>query len=127
MKTIKVVAAVIQDKSKYFSTQRGYGEYKGGWEFPGGKIETGETDEAALIREIKEELKVDISTEKYLGTIEYDYPSFHLSMACYVCRIISGQITLVEHSAAEWLTVDELDTVSWLPADVEVVRMLKNI
>lgn len=127
MKTIKVVAAVIQDKSKYFSTQRGYGEYKGGWEFPGGKVESGESDEAALIREIREELKIDISIENYLGTVEYDYPSFHLSMACYVCKIIAGQLTLVEHLAAKWLTVGELDTITWLPADVEVVRLLKNI
>lgn len=127
MKIIKVVAAVIQDQDKYFSTQRGHGEYKGGWEFPGGKVEPGESDEDALIREIREELKIDISIENYLGTVEYDYPSFHLSMACYVCKIITGQITLLEHSAAEWLTVDELDSISWLPADVEVVRMLKNI
>ncbi|MBP2659694.1 MAG: hydrolase [Firmicutes bacterium] len=127
MKTIKVVAAVIQDQNEFFATQRGHGEYKGGWEFPGGKVEPGESNEAALIREIREELKIDISIESYLGTVEYDYPSFHLSMACYVCEIIAGQLTLVEHLAAKWLTVSELDSVSWLPADVEVVKMLKNI
>lgn len=127
MKIIKVVAAVIQDRGKYFSTQRGHGDYKGGWEFPGGKVELGESNEAALIREIREELKVDISIENYLGTIEYDYPSFHLSMACYECKIIMGEPVLMEHSAAKWLTVDELDSVSWLPADVEVVKLLKNI
>lgn len=117
MKTIKVVAAIMIDNGKVFATQRGYGEFKGGWEFPGGKIEEGETSEAALIREIKEELDTEIEVEKLLDTVEYDYPNFHLSMACFISRIKSGHLVLKEHEAARWLTKENLESVDWLPAD----------
>lgn len=117
MKTVKVVAAIILHDGKVFATQRGYGEFKDGWEFPGGKIEAGETAEEALIREIKEELDTEIEVGKYLDTVEYDYPNFHLSMACFFCTIKFGQLILKEHEAAKWLTKDNLDSVDWLPAD----------
>ncbi len=127
MKTIKVVAAIIKNEDKVFATQRGYGDFQGGWEFPGGKIEDGESKEAALIREIKEELAVEISVNKYLITVEYDYPTFHLSMDCFLCSLKKGDIKLLEHSAAKWLDKESLDTVSWLPADIEVVNELKKL
>ena len=111
-KTIKVVAAIILKENSVFATQRGYGEYKDWWEFPGGKIESGETPEAALIREIKEELDSDIVVEQYLTTVEHDYPEFHLSMDCYWCRLESGKPTLLEHEAAIWLPVDDLRQVN---------------
>lgn len=122
MKTINVVAAIIKQDDKIFATQRGYGEFKGGWEFPGGKIEAGETPEEALIREIKEELNVEIAVGEHIGTVEYDYPTFHLSMQCFMAEIKAGELVLNEHESAKWLTKDTLDSVGWLPADVEVVE-----
>ncbi|MBO4515118.1 MAG: (deoxy)nucleoside triphosphate pyrophosphohydrolase [Lachnospiraceae bacterium] len=131
MKTIRVVAAVIKSISPagqpvIFATQRGYGEYKDGWEFPGGKIEQNETPEEALRREIQEELNMDISVGEKLMTVEYDYPAFHLSMDCFLCTIASGTPQLLEHEAARWLTMEELDTVDWLPADQMIVQKLKK-
>lgn len=126
MKTIKVVAAVIRNENKIFATKRGYGEYKGWWEFPGGKIEPGETPQAALRREIKEELDTEISVGELLDTIEYDYPSFHLSMDCFRCEIISGDLILKEHEAARWLTSESLYDVNWLPADKSLILKIKK-
>lgn len=125
-KTVNVVAAVIKRGDMIFATQRGYGDLKGGWEFPGGKIEKGESPEAALVREIKEELDTEISVEKFLHTIEYDYPSFHLSMRCYLCSVVSGDLNLKEHEAARWLTKETLNSVEWLPADVELIPMINE-
>ena len=125
MKTINVVAAIIRDDNKVFATQRGYGKYKDGWEFPGGKIEPGETPQQALVREIKEELDSEIAVGDYLTTIEYDYPDFHLSMQCFWCTIVEGTPVLKEHEAARWLKRDELDNVQWLPADKEVLELIK--
>ncbi len=125
-KTIKVVAAVIRDGDRIFATQRGYGDYKDWWEFPGGKIEPGETPEAALAREIREELAVEIEVGEYLTSVEYDYPEFHLSMACYWCRIREGEPKLLEHEAARWLEIKQLGEVQWLPADVLVVGEIEN-
>lgn len=127
MKTIEVVAAIIYKDGAYFATQRGYGEFEGMWEFPGGKIEPGESRESALKREIQEELCVNISVEDFICTTDYDYPSFHLTMHCYLCSIESGEIELREHKSARWLIVDMLDSEEWLPADLEVVEMLKNV
>ena len=126
MKTINVVAAIIRDGNRVFATQRGYGEYKDGWEFPGGKIEPGETPQQALIREIKEELDTDIAVGDYLTTIEYDYPAFHLSMQCFWCRIVDGTPVLKEHEAARWLGVDHIDSVDWLPADLTIIELIKD-
>ena len=125
-KHIKVVAAVICYGNRIFATQRGYGEWKDWWEFPGGKMEPGETPEAALQREIHEELATDISVESLLTTVSYDYPNFHLTMLCYLCKVKSGKLTLLEHEAAKWLTRDELNSVKWLPADEEVVEKIKG-
>lgn len=125
MKTIEVVAAVIHKDAAYFATQRGYGEFEWMWEFPGGKIEPCESREVALKREIQEELGVRISVEDFICTTEYDYPTFHLTMHCYICSIVSGEIELREHKSARWLTVDMLDSVEWLPADKEVVDKLR--
>ena len=125
MKTVDVVAAVIKREDAILATQRGYGDFKGGWEFPGGKVEAGETPEQAIIREIHEELEAIIEVDSYLKTVEYDYPSFHLSMRCYVCHVVQGHLELLEHSAAKWLTASELDSVDWLPADVAVVDAIK--
>lgn len=127
MKTIKVVAAIIIDNGKIFATQRGYGEFKDGWEFPGGKIEEGETPQEALIREIKEELDIEIEVGELLDTVEYDYPKFHLSMDCFICKIKSGKLVLKEHEAAKWLTEEALDSVEWLPADLRLVEKLKEL
>lgn len=128
MKTIEVVAAIIRRKDeRILVTQRGYGEHKDGWEFPGGKMEKGESPEAAIVREIREELEVEIEPEKLITTVEYDYPNFHLTMHCFLSRIVSGEIVLTEHEAAKWLDKRELDTVDWLPADVEVVTELKKV
>lgn len=126
MKTIQVVAAIIIKDSKVFATQRGYGDFKDGWEFPGGKIEPKETNQEALMREIKEELKADIKVGELLHTVDYDYPKFHLTMHCYLCTLESENITLTEHEAARWLDYDELDSLEWLPADIEVVTALKE-
>ena len=125
MKTIRVVAAIIRDKGRIFATQRGYGPYKDGWEFPGGKIEPGETPEEALKREIREELDTEIEVGEPAGHIEYDYPEFHLSMDCFFCTLLSGNLTLKEHEAARWLSPAELDSVSWLPADRSLIDGLK--
>ena len=127
MKTIKVVAAIIIDNGKVFATQRGYGDFKDGWEFPGGKIEPGETPEEALAREIKEELDTEIAIGKLVYVVEYDYPQFHLTMYCYFCRVISGDLVLKEHEAARWLTKDTLDSVEWLPADVDLIERLREL
>lgn len=125
MKTIRVVAAIIRDKGRIFATQRGYGPYKEGWEFPGGKVEPGETPEEALKREIREELDTEIEVGEPAGHIEYDYPEFHLSMDCFFCTLLSGSLTLKEHEAARWLSPAELDSVSWLPADRSLIDGLK--
>ena len=127
MKTINVVAAITIKDHKIFATQRGYGEFKNGWEFPGGKIETGETPQQALKREIREELDADINVGELFETIEYDYPNFHLSMKCFLCTLTSDQLVLKEHEAAKWLTRDNLDSVAWLPADVTIIEKLKNL
>lgn len=126
MKTVNVVAAIIQDGDRIFATQRGYGEFKDGWEFPGGKIELGETPQQALKREIEEELDTEITVGDLLTVVEYDYPTFHLSMQCFLCTVESGNLTLKEHEAARWLTREQLDSVAWLPADVEVVEAYKR-
>lgn len=126
MKIVRVVAAVIVSEDKVFATQRGYGEFKDGWEFPGGKIETGETPEAALAREIKEELDTEINVEDFIETIEYDYPTFHLSMDCFLCSIKKGKLTLKEHEAAKWLDLQTIDSVEWLPADVTLIDKIKS-
>lgn len=125
MKTVRVVAAVIKNKNKILATQRGYGEFKGGWEFPGGKIEEGETPQEALVREIKEELDTEIAVGNLIDTIEYEYPTFHLSMDCFWCEIITGNLELKEHEAAKWLTKDNLDSVEWLPADITLIESVK--
>ncbi|XCP85058.1 8-oxo-dGTP diphosphatase MutT [Roseburia hominis] len=127
MKTIEVVAAIIVSEDKIFATQRGYGEFKDGWEFPGGKIETGERPEEALRREIKEELDTEIEVGKLFDTVEYDYPNFHLTMYCYLCKVKSGNLILKEHEAAKWLTADMLDSVEWLPADFGLIKKLKSV
>lgn len=127
MKEVKVVAAVIFQDGKVFATQRGYGPYKDGWEFPGGKVEAGERPEDALRREIHEELETDIQVGELIDTIEYDYPDFHLSMKCYVCEILSGNPHLVEHEAARWLTTDQLDSVEWLPADITLIPKIARM
>lgn len=126
MKTIEVVAAIIKDEDKIFATQRGYGEFKGFWEFPGGKIEEGETPESALKREILEELDTEISVDKYIYTIEYDYPEFHLTMHCYVCSVILGDLVLKEHESAKWVDKQTIDSVEWLPADLSIIDLVKN-
>ena len=127
MKTIQVVAAIIVHDGKVFATQRGYGEWEGWWEFPGGKLEQGETPEEALVREIREELATEISVDRYVTTVEWDYPSFHLSMRCYLCSVLSGSLTLLEHEAAAWLDVDHLRSVKWLPADEEIIAQVKKL
>ena len=124
MKHIKVVAAIIRQGNKIFATQRGYGDFKDWWEFPGGKMEAGETPEEALKREIREELSTEISVDEFLCTVEYDYPAFHLTMHCYLCSLLTEALHLNEHEAAKWLSKDELESVKWLPADLEVIKVL---
>lgn len=126
-KRVEVVAAIIKKDGKIFATQRGYGEFKDGWEFPGGKVEPGETLETALIREIKEELDIAIEIGGLLDTIEYDYPTFHLIMHCFLCTIVSGSLILKEHEAARWLSKEQLQTVDWLPADLGLIKKLEEI
>ena len=120
-KNIRVVAAVIREDGRVFATQRGYGNYKDWWEFPGGKIEPGETPEAAVVREIQEELGTKVAVDRFLTTVEYDYPEFHLSMDCFFCHIEEGELTLLEHEAAKWLPLGNLQQVNWLPADILVI------
>ena len=127
MKTINVVAAVIMKEGKVFATQRGYGEFKDGWEFPGGKVEAGESPEEALCREIREELEVEVNVGDLIDTIEYDYPAFHLSMKCYACTIDGGSPHLLEHAAARWLSADQLDSVAWLPADITLIPKIAGL
>ena len=126
MKTIDVVAAIIRDGNRVFATQREYGDWKDYWEFPGGKIEPGETPEAALVREIREELGAEIAVDSYLTTIEYDYPAFHLHMDCYLAHVADGELVLKEHEAACWLSKDELNAVAWLPADLMIIDMIRG-
>ncbi|OOM14438.1 (deoxy)nucleoside triphosphate pyrophosphohydrolase [Clostridium saccharobutylicum] len=126
MKTIEVVAAVIKHDNKIFTSRRNYGEFENMWEFPGGKIEEGETREEALIREIKEELELNIEVNKYLTTVEYDYPNFHLIMHCFMCTIIGGELRLNVHNDAKWTTLEELDKLNWIAADILVVEKLKE-
>jgi 8-oxo-dGTP diphosphatase len=134
-KTVKVVAAMIfatrekdgKEERIVFATQRGYGEYKDGWEFPGGKVEDGETPQEALTREIKEELDTTINVGQYIGTIEYDYPTFHLSMDCFACVIVEGDLVLKEHEAAKWLSKETLYSVDWLPADVTILEEVEKL
>ena len=124
MKTIEVVAAIIRKEDKIFTTQRGYGDFKDWWEFPGGKMEAGEAPEDALVREIKEELSTDISVDKFLYTVDYDYPKFHLTMHCYMCSLLSDALHLNEHEAAKWLNREDIHSVNWLPADEILLPMI---
>ena len=126
MKRIEVVAAIIEREGRIFATQRGYGEWKDWWEFPGGKINEGESPKEALRREIREELATDIEVGELFTTVEYDYPKFHLTMHCYMCTVVSGKLELLEHKDAKWLNRSELDTVKWLPADLSLIEMLKK-
>ena len=125
MKTVRVVAAVIRDGDRIFATARGYGEYKGWWEFPGGKIEAGETPEEALVREIREELDTEIRVGALIDTIEYDYPTFHLSMDCFWAEVVAGRLVLEEAEDARWLTKETLESVQWLPADASLIEHIK--
>lgn len=126
MKTIEVVAGVIRDGEKIFATQRGYGDCKDGWEFPGGKMEPGETPQQALARELREELAVEVDVDEFICTVDYDYPKFHLTMHCFYCTVISGELKLLEHEAARWLSASQLHDVDWLPADIEVVKAIEK-
>lgn len=125
-KNIRVVAAVIREGGRVFATQRGHGNYKDWWEFPGGKIEPGETPEAAVVREIQEELGTKVAVDRFLTTVEYDYPEFHLSMDCFFCHIEEGELTLLEHEAAKWLPLKNLRQVNWLPADILVIEAIEQ-
>ena len=126
MKTVRVAAAVIRDNNRIFATARGYGAFKGKWEFPGGKIEMGETSQEALKREIMEELATEIKVGELIDTIEYDYPDFHLTMECFWCEVVNGGLELKEHEAARWLMREELYNVEWLPADVRLIEKIKG-
>ena len=125
-KSIEVVAAVIEDGGRIFATQRGYGEFKDMWEFPGGKMEAGESREEALRREIREELDTEIAVGKLLCTVEYDYPAFHLTMHCYLCSVVSGALVLKEHESARWLPAEALESVDWLPADLQILPIIRQ-
>lgn len=127
MKTVHVVAALIVHDGRIFATQRGYGEWKGYWEYPGGKAEPGETPEEALVREIREELATEIEVERHVTTVEWDYPAFHLSMRCYLCSVVSGTLTLLEHEAAAWLDRGHLRSVNWLPADEGILDQIESL
>lgn len=127
MKRVEVVAAILIHNNLVFACQRGYGEFKDGWEFPGGKVEAGESPEEALCREIREELEVEVNVGDLIDTIEYDYPAFHLSMKCYACTIAGGSPHLLEHEAARWLTADQLDSVAWLPADITLIPKIAGL
>ena len=126
MKEIKVVAAIIKNEDKILATKRGYGEFMNMWEFPGGKIESGETKKQALVREIKEELNIEINVDKFALDIEYQYPNFYLFMSCFMCSIKEGSIELLEHNDGKWITKEELNTLNWLPADIDAVNYLKE-
>ena len=126
MKIIHVVAAIIEQDKRVLATQRGYGEFKGGWEFPGGKVESGETEEQALIREIHEELNARIAVNQHLCTVNYDYETFHLHMECYLCTLTENHINLLEHTQARWLDKATIDSVNWLPADITIIEALKK-
>ena len=126
MKTIEVVAAIIKDKDTILATRRGYGEFVNMWEFPGGKVEVGETNEEALIREIREELSITISVDLFVTTVDYDYPNFHLTMHCFLCTQVNGTLTLNEHNDAKWIHSSELVELNWLPADLEILQELKK-
>ena len=127
-KTVKVVAAIIRDGNRILATQRGYGEQKDGWEFPGGKVESNETPEAAIVREIREELNADIEVTGFLTTVEHDYPTFHLSMDCFWARLAEGtEMKLLEHEAAKWLSIEDINSVDWLPADIKVVEAIIRV
>ena len=126
MKQIEVVAAIIRRGNEIFATQRGYGEWKDWWEFPGGKMEAGETPEEALKREIREELSTEISVDEFLCMVEYDYPKFHLKMHCYLCSLLTEALHLNEHEAARWLSASELESVKWLPADWQIIELIKD-
>lgn len=126
MKTIEVVAAIIVEGNKVFCTQRGYGDFKDMWEFPGGKIEPGETPQQALVREIKEELDTEIEVGEFIQTIEWDYPKFHLTMHCFFCKVLKGDLVLLEHEAAKWVEKENLDTIDWLPADRGLIEKIKQ-
>ena len=127
MKTIQVVAALIVHDRRIFATQRGYGDWKGWWEFPGGKVEAGEAPEDALVREIREELAAEIRVERYVTTVEWDYPTFHLSMRCYLCSVVSGSLVLLEHEASTWLDREHLRSVQWLPADETIISKIETL
>ena len=124
MKKLEVVAAIIKENDKYFTTQRGYGEYKGWWEFPGGKIENGESKEEALQREIREELAIEIEIDRFITTVQFDYPEFHLIMHCFICHITAGQPQLLEAKAAKWIDKNDLESVEWLPADRAILHLI---
>ena len=124
MKKLEVVAAIIKENEKYFATQRGYGEYKGWWEFPGGKIENGESKEEALKREIREELAIEIEIDRFITTVQFDYPEFHLIMHCFICHITAGQPQLLEAKAAKWIDKNDLESVEWLPADRAILHLI---
>ena len=126
MKTIEVVAAIIEHEGKILATQRGYGEFQGGWEFPGGKVEAGETPEEAIVREIQEELSATIEVDRFVTTVDYDYDTFHLTMHCYLAHVAQGHLQLLEHSAAKWVSDETIDEPAWLPADIAVVEAIKS-
>ncbi|MDO5335329.1 MAG: (deoxy)nucleoside triphosphate pyrophosphohydrolase [Coriobacteriia bacterium] len=126
MKSIEVAAAIIQENGRILATQRGYGNYEGYWEFPGGKLEPGESGEQAVVRELEEEMGAEVAVDRHVISVEYDYPEFHLLMHCYLCHVVQGELKLLEHHAAKWLAADQLDSVKWLGADIEVLEAIKE-